>query len=251
VHLVEIIPDPDAVLALEPDELGLRILGVLDSWSPQTQLHLRMFIDGALGRAQTPSSSPYPQIRRSELQEAITEAWFWLIGAALLIPSPQYAGGEIMILSRRARRLAREADPYRALNARRLPKDALHPKIREDVWQLFHRGKYDTAVFEATKAVEVAVRDAVVDHPCASLLGVKLMRAAFATENGPLTDLSVDPGERTARMELFAGAIGSYKNPHSHRNVALDEPDEAAEIIMLANHLLQIVDARAAARSAP
>jgi uncharacterized protein (TIGR02391 family) len=249
MHLVEIIPDVDAVLALEPDELGFRILRVLGSWSPHTQLHLRMFIDGALGHAQTPSSGPYPQIRRSELQEAISEAWFWLIGAALLIPSPQYAGAEIMILSRRARRLVREADPRRALSARRLPKDALHLKIREDVWQLFHRGKYDSAVFEATKAVEVAVRDAVVGHQCASLLGVKLMRAAFATENGPLTDLSVDPGERTARMELFAGAIGSYKNPHSHRNVALDEADEAAEIIMLANHLLRIVDARAAARS--
>jgi len=45
-------------------------------------------------------------------------------------------------------------------NARRLPKDALHPKIREDVWALYHRAKYDTAVFEAMKAVEVAVRDA-------------------------------------------------------------------------------------------
>ena len=110
------------------------------------------------------------------------------------------------------------------------------------------RGEYDGAVFQAMKAVEVTVREA--SGLGDDLVGVKLMRPAFQPENGPLTDLKAEGGERVGRMELFAGAIASYKNPQSHRDVNLDDPLEALEISFLANHLLRIVDARAKERAA-
>jgi hypothetical protein len=46
-------------------------------------------------------------------------------------------------------------------------------------------------------------------------------------------------------MNLMVGAIGSYKNPSSHRKMDITR-DEAREIIVVASHLLKIVDSRAA-----
>ena len=94
---------------------------------------------------------------------------------------------------------------------------------------------------QAFKEVEVSVRE--TGGFASEDIGVKLMRKAFATNDGPLSDTSTPEAEQEALAHLFAGAIGSYKNPHSHRSVEIDS-EEAVEMVILASHLLNIVDSR-------
>jgi hypothetical protein len=46
-----------------------------------------------------------------------------------------------------------------------------------------------------------------------------LTQDAFSQGKGPLADTTAPPAEQVSRMNLFWGAIGSYKNPQSHRDV--------------------------------
>ena len=80
-------------------------------------------------------------------------------------------------------------------------------------------------------------------HYCINeLVGVDLMRKAFNPDNGELTDMSCIKAEREATSHLFAGAIGLFKNPSSHRDVNWQDPGECVELIYLANHLLRLVE---------
>ncbi|GKS60289.1 hypothetical protein YTPLAS18_38160 [Nitrospira sp.] len=115
---------------------------------------------------------------------------------------------------------------------------ALHDRLAR-VKSQFLLGEYELAAFAAMREVEIRVRELAGAEP--SLIGVKLMRTAFG-EGGTLADPKLDPGERVGRMELFASAIGTFKNPPSHRQVNYNDPTKASEVVLFADLLMRLLD---------
>jgi uncharacterized protein (TIGR02391 family) len=244
----QLMPDIDVLLALAPEELAPLLLQMAKSqlqngvFNPS---NVSLVTVGTGGTSERQSSYVG---REREADLALAESWNWLEVHGLIVPATGFAGNSgYFFISRRGQAITtdREFDTFR--EAASFPKSMLHSSIADKVWLDLARGDLADAVFTAFRAVEEAVRKA--GGYTNAEIGVDLMRKAFNPSDGPLTDMQQEKGEREALAHMFAGAIGSYKNPHSHRTVTITDPREAQEMVVHASHLLRITEARAAKRN--
>jgi uncharacterized protein (TIGR02391 family) len=228
----EIFPPLETALEMEPEELAPFVLRYLAAQRSINRLNFTVGTD--------PDLMAYAEALavRKVLCERLMEAWMWLERAGFIVPSPGMQGNSA-IITRRGRQVL-EAQDFKTYQKESILRSSnLDPILVRKVRPAFLRGDYDSAIFEAFKEVEVRVRRKG-GFPDGKI-GVPLMRDAFKPMTGPLTNKAAEAGEQQAMMDLFAGAIGTFKNPSSHRDVDY-RPEAVADIIAIANQLLRIVD---------
>jgi len=235
--LTEAFTDAKTLLALEPEELGGVILELVHADGPGAAMFSMAW---ATEPVDNTNDAQWPQHLRRNVRLAVAEAFAWLEHAGLIMRDPDQSESH-RSLTRRGQKLQNRTLVAQYRDATILPLGLVHPEILDKSHAAFMRGDHDIAVLAAFKAVEVAVREACGFQ--SGEIGIPLMRRAFNRDNGPLTSLEQEGGERQALQDLFAGSIGAAKNPASHRDVEMSKV-EAARLILFASYLMSIVDAR-------
>lgn len=235
-HIPE-LPPPSEIPDLEPEELAGPLLAYVRS---QTKGHSRGTVHlGNVCRvfSHRPEDATY-DVRTVE--RALSAAWSVLERTGMVAVDPEQAHYAVYFVTKRGA-AASVTEWSQVVLAASIPPEMFHRELRTTVYAKFLRGDHEGALLEAFRLVEVRVREAGSFGP--TDLGVPLMRKAFQTASGPLTDPGEVMAEQQALSDLYAGAIGRFKNPPSHR---LTSPDAAptARLLSFASYLLTLLESR-------
>lgn len=226
---------PTEIVALPRDEVAMRLLRHFAAGEGRMNRH---------NLANPPSWGDMATVaaRNPDMLVRVQEAWDWLVVHGLITRDPRQ-GGDWGVVTDAGRQAARDPNgKARTLAIQRLGVD-LHPRLAARVRPQFLLGDYELAAFAAMKEIEVRVRE--LSGSPNSLLGTKLMQECFKP-GGALHDPEAEPSESEGMIALFRGAISVFKNPASHREVTFEDPTLAAEVVLFADLLLRLLDARAA-----
>lgn len=227
----DILPPPSEIAEMDPEEVGPFLLEYLNE-SKEHKFNRINLISGL--------SNYYDKNDCYKISIVISESWSWLEREVLIILDPDdVTSGQWFVISRKGKKLKNATDFKKYHFGNLLPRENLNPILLQKVRPVFIRGDYETAVLLAFREVEIGIRNA---SSLTSLYGVDLARKAFDSKSGPLTDFNLPKSERDAMAHLFAGAIGLFKNPISHRNIDFENPNEVAELILFSNYLLRLLD---------
>ncbi len=236
----ENFPKFEDIETSRPDALGAEI--VLDLQKRPNEFFSPTNFPSDLARSGYQREGPTRQFVR-----AVREAIEWARRELLLV---QHANStppsDGLMLSRRGLNFTR--DHIERLRLERiLPDILLHDRIRRVCIDIFNTGHHQAAVFEAFRILEVAIREAAGygsnEH------GESMINDAFnEKKGGPLVDAAAPESEQRAMRFMMVGSNGLFRNPRGHRDVELDDPKEAAELLIVASHLLRMVERRSAAK---
>ena len=241
-ELYQHVPKLEMLLSLEPEELAGRVLPILCRHAVLNDTFNENKVTNSIPySSDIPGTEGYPYARRDEVRAAIKAALDCLVVLGLIEYLPGHAHEGWMTVTAVAREFGTAEDFQKFMLWRKINQSMLHPKIAEEAVSFVIRREYQQAIFAAMLTIETSVREAAGYG--SKMFGTNLMNNAFG-KDGPLRDPKANEAEEEGVRNLFSGTIAAYKNPRSHRKVEMDNEMEVMEIIILASHLLYIVDSR-------
>src|SRR6266849_4203377 len=119
----QLLPDPELLLSLEPEDLAGVVLDYLNSLSDEESGQLNRY-----NFSLPHTVAGYPPERYKEIGRALMEAWVWLEREGLLAPQPG-SPGDWVFITRRGKQMKSASDLKAYRNAGLLPRQLLHPIV--------------------------------------------------------------------------------------------------------------------------